>query len=679
MLGIRSRALPLLVAAGLVASSGAAMADTRVFDRPGGIPGPHGIARIQVDNDGPQVVVRVRHNGARWSGSTRIELRVGGQTGKVWSVTGQHSSAPKPVFRLNGSTWACSKRSFSSRWSDSLTQIVVDRSCLAGAYSVQAKVVSASPGRTADRTTTSWLLQQSRPNVLMIMTDDMRQDDLRWMPLTRRWLADAGVTFDNSFSPHPLCCPARASTLSGLHTHNHRVYSHLEPWGFNAFDDSETLPVWLQRAGYRTWFLGKYLNGFGMQPEPGETEGDSLQYVPPGWSIFNASLDGGLPPDHPDNGGTHRYYDTTLTNNDDGFIPLEGQYQTTAYGRIASQRIAALAQSQSPFFGYVSFLAPHGGSPVEPGDPERVESSTGRTVRFATPARPGYVWGRFDAQIPDAPGAGWLDPDTTDRPEDFTQESPSDQERDAMRQVARQRAESLAVVDAEVDRMMRTLQASGELEETLVLFTSDNGYFLGEQNIRQGKVLPYEPSLRVPLLMRGPGIAPGQVRQDPFTTVDIAATLADAAKARTPVTDGRSMLPVARGRDRGWTAAILTATGPGSTVRETDESGIPLTPEDPGPRDLRYLLGIRTPYFLYTHRANQFEELFDMRVDPAQTRNLVDDPYYADVLAALRAELTKLRACDGPACQAAMAPILTATGSPPPAPAPLPEEPTPAP
>ena len=80
--------------------------------------------------------------------------------------------------------------------------------------------------------------------------------------------ADAGVTFENSFSPYPLCCPARSSFLTGLYTHNHEVWSHAEPWGFKVLKDADTLPVWLQQAGYDTAFLGKYLNGYGSQPAP---------------------------------------------------------------------------------------------------------------------------------------------------------------------------------------------------------------------------------------------------------------------------------------------------------------------------------------------------------------------------------------------------------------------------
>lgn len=102
---------------------------------------------------------------------------------------------------------------------------------------------------------------QRQPNIVVIMADDLREDDLRYMPKTMQTVADRGVHFKNSFSPFPLCCPARASFLTGEYTHNHKVWSVSEPYGFQALDDSATVPVWLQDVGYNIVFLGKYLNG----------------------------------------------------------------------------------------------------------------------------------------------------------------------------------------------------------------------------------------------------------------------------------------------------------------------------------------------------------------------------------------------------------------------------------
>ena len=121
---------------------------------------------------------------------------------------------------------------------------------------------------------------QRHPNVLVIETDDMRWDDVRWMPNVRRLIQARGLSFESSFSPYPLCCPSRASFLTGRYAHNHEVLSHAEPFGFASFRDKRTIATVLQKAGYRTGLVGKYLNGYGQQAlRNGEP---SLNYVPPG-------------------------------------------------------------------------------------------------------------------------------------------------------------------------------------------------------------------------------------------------------------------------------------------------------------------------------------------------------------------------------------------------------------
>ena len=172
----------------------------------------------------------------------------------------------------------------------------------------------------------------------------------------------------------------------------------------------------------------------------------------------------------------------------------------------------------------------------------------------------------------------------TDMPQELRDvPPPNTDELTAMAEVHRQRLESLAATDLAIDQMMRQLESTGELGRTYVMFTSDNGYFLGEHGIRAGKVLPYDAALRVPLLIRGPGIPAGQVRHDPFLTTDLAPTVMQMAGLEIPDSvDGAGMLPVAEDGDLGWTRPVLVNTGPGSTVRNTDESGVPLDPEDPG-------------------------------------------------------------------------------------------------
>ncbi|MFC7497004.1 MULTISPECIES: sulfatase [unclassified Nocardioides] len=493
---------------------------------------------------------------------------------------------------------------------------------------------------------------EDRPNILVVTVDDMREDELAYMPQTRALLGDEGVQFVNSFSPYPLCCPARSSFLTGLYTHNHRVWSHEEPWGFKVLRDDETLPVWLQRAGYRTHFLGKYLNGYGAQPAPDGSSDNSRTYIPPGWSDWRGAIDGGLGAGHPKDGGTYRFFNTTL--NDNGEFYLEpGVYQTDVFGGLTEDIITEEAGDARPFFAWVNYVAPHHGNPREPDDPGPITRDDGKVTQFSTTARPASVRGRFDDVLTKAPGAAGED-DVSDKPV-FIRDLPplNAAEQAGLLETARQRAEAISLVDDEVARTVAALKRTGQLENTILAFTSDNGYFLGEHRIRQGKILPYDPALRVPLLIRGPGIPAGEVRHDPFTSIDFAPTILAAAETSVdwPL-NGANLLPVARGGDTGWKRAVLTETGPRGTIATLDESGPQLHPRDPGPTALRYSQGVRTKRYLYVEHASGDVELYDLHHDPNQLDNVAGDEPYAEDQAALATTLDQLRNCRGGACRA---------------------------
>ncbi len=480
-----------------------------------------------------------------------------------------------------------------------------------------------------------------RPNIVFIMVDDMRRDEMRFMPRTWSWLAGGGVRFSNAIMPNPLCCPSRASVLTGRHSHNHLVWSHLEPYGFHAFDDRSTLAVWLRRAGYATTYLGKYLNLYGEQPPPRRSTGRSVQYVPPGWSLWRASIDGGLPRAHRHYGSTYSYFDTTLNNNGHGFISNQGRYQSVVYGEMAARSITRLAARTKPFFSYISFTAPHSGGPIEPDDPGLVYNTwRHRMEAMDTPARPSRVKGRFDRVLTRAPGRAWFSEAPTNLLGGYQSFPPiTEKEWGFIKEAARQRAEAVSVVDGSIDRIMRALRASGELGRTLVVFTSDNGYFLGERRIRHGKSWPYGPSGRVPLLIRGPGIPAGEVRKDPYLSVDHAATLAAAAGVAPPyTTDGKSMLAVARRGDGGWNRPVLTETSP--RVGQSRP----------------WVRGIRTRTYFYTRWVSGAEELFHTAKDPQERHNVVTGAEHADVLAQLRAALLDVKDCDGAGCSPPLAP-----------------------
>ena len=521
---------------------------------------------------------------------------------------------------------------------------------LAGTVSVLGTLLPSVLGPPASHSVEAPARVQARPNIVVIMVDDMRDDDLRFMPNTRRYLRDRGVRFLNSFSPNPLCCPARASVLTGLYTHNHGVYDVEEPYAFASFRDQSTIATWLRAAGYETIYLGKYLNGYGWQPVPGASSGDSLYYVPPGWTDWRASIDRGLPETDPRAGGTYLYFDTTIGQNGTGLRNFAGRYQTTVYGDISTRVIAKRAASPTPFFFYLSFTAPHNGGPIEPDDPKPLVNPLGQPYTYGTPARPNSVKGRFDASVKEAPGFSWNDPDFSDKPSYLQRPPFTKVERSAILELTRQRAEALWVVDAQVKRVVDALRASGELGQTLVMFTSDNGYYLGEQRRGDGKAFPHEPSLRVPMLVRGPGIPAGGTRRDPITSIDIAPTLAAFAGV-TPATpvDGLSLLDVARHGYVGWTRPILTESRPRGVVRDTDLAGGSLEPGET--RDVRYAIGVRTPRYLYVDLATGEEELYDMSQDPRQYVNLVDDPAAAGLLERMRGTLAQLRNCAGATCR----------------------------
>jgi arylsulfatase A-like enzyme len=475
-----------------------------------------------------------------------------------------------------------------------------------------------------------------RPNVVVIMTDDMRTDDLRWMPQTRRLIGRQGARFVNSFSPYPLCCPARASFLNGQYTHNHGVWSTREPFGFQSFNDRRTLPVWLRRAGYNTLFLGKYLNGYGRQPTFHGRR--SVRYVPPGWTNWRASIDGGLRRGHPLNGGTYRYFDMTLSVNGrlDGHA---GQYSTNVVGQQSVNLIRRYSRARKPFFLWANYVAPHKGSPVERDDPRAIRRRGEGLTQIVTPAVTDRVRGRFNGKIRRPAGLP-TERDVSDKPRYLQEPRINRRERRAMVEGARQRAESLWVVDRQVARTVRSLRAAGELSRTIIMFTSDNGYFQGEHRKRQGKATPYTPALSVPLLMRGPGIPHGVTRRAPFLSIDFAPTILDAANARKRRSiDGQALLRAARNGGSGWKRGVLTE------VRYVGRN------PQANPGRWRSSTGVRTPGLYYAEHSTGDRELYDMRRDPGQLRNVAGDPDYAARQRRMARILDDLRHCSGAACR----------------------------
>lgn len=518
---------------------------------------------------------------------------------------------------------------------------------------VVALLAAAGAPEEAEATRTdarASVLAAQRPNVVVVMADDMRVDDLAFAPNLRSVVAAHGVTFENSFSPYPLCCPARASFLTGQYAHNHRVYWHDAPYGYGSFDDSRTLATSMQAAGYRTGFVGKYLNRYGL--DRSKVSGrPSHRYVPRGWSDWRATIDGG-PGVH---GGTYHYFDPAFNMNGSVVNRFRGDYNSVVIGDVSTAMVRRFAGAR-PFFMYVNFVAPHHGGPREPDDPWVLRD--GEREYLTTPARPRWVKGRFDDRIRRASGFARtgesVERDRRDKPptvqrraRTFTAEM-----RRAMVKATRQRAEAIHVMDRHVGRLVRQLKRSGEWANTVFMFTSDNGMIVGEHGLPIVKVWGYEPSLRVPLLVTGPGLRERQKRYDPVSTVDLAATILDIGDATPPrPADGTSRWPSLVGGDRGWTTPVVTE------ATHTSGGRSPLF------RDARTSIGIRTSRYSYIRHRDGFGELYDLVRDPRQDRNVYRADAYADVRRAFAQVWLQAKDCDAAECRQPLPPLLSASAS----------------
>ncbi len=394
---------------------------------------------------------------------------------------------------------------------------------------------------------------QQAPNIVVIMVDDMRADEMEWMPRTRRLLGQFELT--QFVSNHPLCCPARAEFLTGQFGHNNGVRHNPEtdPDGLTSMggyqdlrDPDNTLATWFDDAGYATSIAGKFINGW-----------YDYMGVPAGWDRFSvltrntyAAYDYDVWRD-----GTTQTY-TDLHNND--FVTEESISQITT-----------ATDEGRPYFHYAAYTAPHGYS-----DPV-----TDEWLQWPVPAV--RHEDLFKGVAPPSRSAP----------------SYEDVEGYPVTRVFRARIRALQSVDEGVGRIVRATKSNGTFDDTVFVFTSDNGYLLGEHGLR-GKNVPFEEALRVPLLASGPGIPRGASAKGAMIT-DLAPSLAALAGV-TPgrPQDGRSDMFAAGG---GWSQILIQA---GSDKHEW------------------WWRGVRERRWVYVRYLDRRTMLFDLQRDPFQLHNL---------------------------------------------------------
>jgi N-acetylglucosamine-6-sulfatase len=467
--------------------------------------------------------------------------------------------------------------------------------------------------------------KRPKPNIVLVMTDDQHADSVRFMPNLQSRLAGKGITFANSFVSYSLCCPSRATLLTGQHAHNNGVRTNTPPsGGYSKLAPTmgNTLPVWLQQAGYSTAHVGKFLNGYGrFSPD---TE------VPPGWTEWYGALD------DPDayTGGTYTMYGYTL--NENGSVVHYGStpdvvdpatYQTDVYSAKAQDFIRRRAPGKKPFFLSVAPLASHGEATgacaCEGNNPRAAPRDEGALAGEGLPTPPSYN----EADVSDKPQAIR---DLT--PINLTQEA-------GIVSRYRARLESLGAVDDMLGELVATVKATGELKNTVFIFTTDNGFFHGEHRVRSGKVRVYEPSVRVPLIIRGPEVPKGK-RSQPVSNVDLAPTIVALARAKAGrLMDGRSLMPLIREK-RGERGRGLLL----ETFFNADPEDDPETP----PTNYQ---AVRTDRYLFARYGTGEEELYDLFTDPFELQSRHSDPAYASVKGALARLLAQLQSCAGAGCR----------------------------
>ncbi len=436
---------------------------------------------------------------------------------------------------------------------------------LSAGVMVIAAVLTSAPGGVIRPASYSARASASatKPSIVFILTDDQRWDTLPWMPNVKRLLVAKGIKFTNGFVPNSLCCPSRTSILTGKYSHSTGVWGNERPYGgFPAFrQDGSTIATWLHGAGYRTALVGKYLNQY--------SDAAHHHYIPPGWDRWVSFA-----------ADNSRYYDYDLTVN--GHIVHHGHtaadYATDVF---ANKATGFIRETRGPLFLYFAPPAPHEPYTPAPQDAEgcpNLPPYRPPSLGEADVAdKPAYVR-NIDWTSKDARTAGWI---------------------------RRGQCKSLLDVDRSVAHIVAALSATHRLSNTMIVFTSDNGYMWGEHRLLH-KAKPYDEASRVPLV----------VRYDPVTTtprqearialnIDIAPTFAALAGVGAPGAEGRSLLPLIKGMSVPWrTDFLLEHTVVDEAVRVPDYCGLHAT---------------TWSYVMYSTGA---EELYDLRSDPYQLTNL---------------------------------------------------------
>ena len=469
----------------------------------------------------------------------------------------------------------------------------------AGAVALLASLTALSPLASS-----SAAAQKPRqPNVLFIISDDQTYDTLDVMPAVQA-LQHRGTTYTRYYDSFPLCCPTRAAFLSGQYSHNNGVWDNIAPrGGYSALRDKDnTLPKWLHDAGYRTAILGKLLNQYSM----------STWGIPAGWDLFRGTE------------GEVYNYDATTIRDETGKVTEYAGYKTDVYAQLAVNMLDELNTGQ-PWFFWLAPNAPHVGRPRDSDDSAELESCS-----------PSPTWRDTEQSTPLPANPAFNEADVSDKPYHIRRLSLLTPAKvSAIHEAYTQQLECLRSLDTLVADVVAKLDATGQLDNTDIIYVSDNGFAYGEHRVPAGKKLPYDYATHLPLIAAGPDF-PHRVDSGMRSSVDVTPTILQVAGAGPEhVIDGKSLLTkpdpyraiLNEGRVVGHNSLAATIT--------------------------KYV-GIRTKYWLYAryrYRGGTSEaELYNRVMDPAELTSVVNDPKYQDVRQRLDDWVNEIKDCVGTDC-----------------------------
>ncbi len=433
----------------------------------------------------------------------------------------------------------------------------------------------------------------SAPTIVLVISDDQRWDTLWAMPTVESELVGKGVEFTNGLVVNPICCPTRASILTGAYSHTTGVYRDLPPHGgFATFtgrhEDRSTIARWLHAAGYQTAMIGKYLNGYTQR---------RVSYVPPGWDRWVAFTS-------QRGNGDYEDYALSIDGRSRSYGSAERDYSIDVLAGKALDFITS-ADPDRPLFLYFSPNAPH--EPATP--PSRYATAFSDLAPWRPPAYD-------EADVSDKPAYIRALPQLTAAEQAALDAFRVDQYR------------TLLALDDAVGAIIGGLRDTDRLSNTLFVFTSDNGLSWGEHRWTH-KSVPYEESIRVPFVVRYDATIPtARTDADLVADIDLAPTFAAAASISAPGAEGRNLLPLLGGSSASWRSGLLVEhlASPSNEVPT--------------------YCALRSRRFTYVAYVTGEQELYDLRADPGELQNVAPDPAYASVLAARRSRLETL--CDPP-------------------------------